>query len=310
MAVQPEVPRQLSVGIATRNRAASLARCISSLALLGDLVADITVVDDSSDEPIEPALDQLPAALRDKLTIVAQRGRQGPITARNTMMERAKCDIVLLLDDDTLIVAEAGIRRAFDLILEHPSIGAVAFAMAGADGTPLPASMQPSAATYLSYVPAYIGFAHLLRRQLFLDLGRYRRLFHFYGEEKDYCLRLLNAGYHVVYEPDALVAHLFDPSGRSQARYLRYVVRNDCLYSLYNEPLALMCASIPVRLHRYVKMRRRGGVKDPGGFRWILAELVKSIPAVVRDREPVRWSSVRRWRRLRRALPAFGPEPA
>jgi len=185
----------------------------------------------------------------------------------------------------------------------------VACAMAHEDGTPWPTSMQPSPAQYLSYVPAYIGFAHLLRRRLFLDLGSYRPLFYFYGEEKDYCLRLLNAGYHVVYDPHALVAHLVDPSGRSKARYLRYVIRNDCLYSMFNEPLALMCATIPVRLYRYLKMSRHGNVSDPGGFRWIVSELAKSVPAVMRDRKPVRWSSVRRWHWLRRALPAFRPEP-
>jgi GT2 family glycosyltransferase len=310
MAVQPEPHRQLSVGIATRNRTSSLLRCLASLALLGDLVIDITVVDDSSDEPVEPALATLPPALREKLTFIAQPGRQGYLVARNTMVARAKCEIVLLLDDDAMIIQESGIRRAVDLISSHSTIGAVAFAMADDDGTPCPASMQPSPATYRSYIPAYIGFAHLLRRRPFLDLGGYRPLFHFYGEEKDYCLRLMDAGYHVVYAPDVLVAHLFDLSGRSPERYLRYVIRNDCLYSMYNEPLPLMCATLPVRLYRYLKMSRHSDAKDPGGFRWIVSELVKSIPAVVRDRQPVRWSTVKRWRQLRHALPAFRPEPA
>ena len=311
MATPPEArARQLSVGVATRNRPASLARCVASLAILGDLVTDIIVVDDSSDEPVQQVLDGLPAALLAKLTFIAQPGQQGPIVARNTMVALAKSDIVLLLDDDTLIVEDSGIRRALELILEHPDVGAVACAMAHADGSPWPSSMQPSPVQYLSYVPAYIGFAHLLRRRLFLDLGSYRSLFYFYGEEKDYCLRLLNAGYHVVYDPQALVAHLVDPSGRSQARYLRYVVRNDCLYSLYNEPLPLLCATIPVRLYRYLKMSRHSNVKDPGGFLWIVRELAASLPAVMRDRKPVRWASVRRWRRLRRLSPAFRPEPA
>lgn len=311
MARPPEAPAdRLSVGIATRNRAASLVRCVASLAILGDLVSDIIVVDDSSDEPVRPALDGLPADLLAKLTFITQPDQQGPIVARNTMVQLARSEVVLLLDDDTLIVDERGIRRAFDLIVQHPDVGAVACAMAHADGSPWPSSMQPSPAQYLSYVPAYIGFAHLLRRRVFLDLGSYRPLFYFYGEEKDYCLRLLNAGYHVVYDPDARVAHLVDPAGRSQARYLRYVIRNDCLYSLYNEPLPLMCATIPVRLYRYLKMSRRGNVRDPGGFRWIVAELTKALPAVMRERKPVRWSSVRRWRRLRRAVPAFRPELA
>jgi len=302
--------RRLSVGVATRNRPESLARCIVSLAVLSDLVTDIIVIDDSSDRPIRPALDRLPANLREKLTFISQPDQQGPIVARNTMVGLAKNEIVLLLDDDALILDDRGIRRALDLICQHENIGAVACAMAHADGSPWPSSMQPSPASYLSYVPAYIGFAHLLRRDLFLMLGRYRTLFYFYGEEKDYCLRLLNAGYDVVYDPDALVAHLVDPSGRNQARYLRYVVRNDCLYSLYNEPLPLVLATIPVRLYRYVKMSRHGNVQDPEGFRWIVKELLASMPKVVRDRKPVRWASVRRWRWLRRASPAFRAEHA
>jgi GT2 family glycosyltransferase len=310
VARQPESEsHRLSVGIATRNRPESLARCVASLALIADLITDIIVVDDSSDIPVRPVLDDLPADLLAKLNFISQPGRQGPIVARNTMVEMARSDVVLLLDDDTLLVDDRGIRRALELIVEHADVGAVACAMAHEDGTPWPSSMQPSPVQYLSYVPAYIGFAHLLRRRLFLELGSYRPAFYFYGEEKDYCLRLLNAGYHVVYDPEALVAHLVDPAGRSPMRYLRYVIRNDCLYSLYNEPLPLMLVSIPIRLLRYLKMSRHGDISDPGGLRWIVRELTKALPAIVQDRRPVRWASVRRWRWLRRAAPAFTPGP-
>lgn len=302
--------RHLSVGIATRNRPESLARCVASLSILGDLVTDIIVIDDSSDVPVRPALDRLAADLLAKLTFISQPDHQGYIVARNSMVSLAKSEIMLMLDDDTLLLDDRGILRDLDLILQHGDVGAVACAMAHADGSPWPSSMQPSRATYLSYVPAYIGCAHLLRRSVFLQLGSYRSSFYFYGEEKDYCLRLLNAGYSVVYDPDALVAHLVDRSGRSQARYLRYVIRNDCLSALYNEPLLLSLATIPVRLYRYLKMRRHGHVQDSGGFRWIVTELVTALPEVVRDRRPVRWASIRRWRWLRRTLPAFRPELA
>ena len=63
----------------------------------------------------------------------------------------------------------------------------------------------------------------------FPEIGGYRESFGFYGEEKDLCLRLLDAGYVTVYLPEALVAHVPDDSGRSQQRYLRFVSRNDCL---------------------------------------------------------------------------------
>jgi GT2 family glycosyltransferase len=303
-------PQKLSVGIATRNRPNSLARCLASLAIISDLITDIVVVDDASDIPIQSALDTIPTELRARLTLLTQEVRNGPIVGRNTMVKRAQSPIVLMLDDDTLIVDDRGLRRALELIVGHPNVGAVACAMAHEDGSPWPAETQPSPVRYLAYVPAYIGFAHLLRRDLFLQLGSYRALFYFYGEEKDYCIRLLNAGYHVVYDPEALVAHLVDPAGRSPARYLRYVIRNDCLHSLCNEPFPLPLISLPLRLYRYEKMRRHGRVEDPGGLRWIVSELGRALPAIARERKAVRWSSMKRWRELRRTCPAFNPQIA
>jgi GT2 family glycosyltransferase len=144
-----------------------------------------------------------------------------------------------------------------------------------------------------------------LRRSVFLQLGGYTESFHFYGEEKDYCLRLLDAGYRVVYLPDALVAHVPDPSGRSHARYLRYVVRNDCLSALFNEPLPMALISVPLRLRRYRRMARSGGIADPDGLRWIVGELAAAVPRALATRKPVKWASILAWRRLRRTPPAL-----
>jgi GT2 family glycosyltransferase len=124
-------------------------------------------------------------------------------------------------------------------------------------------------------------------------------------QEKDYCLRLLDAGYRVVYVPDARVAHVPDRSGRSAPRYLRYVIRNDCLSALYNEPLPLPLATVPLRLMRYAAMRRHGRVNDPGGLAWILRELARALPAAWRNRRPVAWRTFMRWRKLRASPPPF-----
>ena len=148
--------------------------------------------------------------------------------------------------------------------------------------------MQPSPVDYRCYVPAYIGCAALLRRSAFVKLGGYQESFHFYGEEKDYCLRLLDAGYDVVYLPDARVAHVPDPAGRSDSRYLRYVIRNDCLSALYNEPLPMAVITAPIRLARYAAMHRHSGDDDPGGLRWIVGELIAAMPAVWRDRRAIK----------------------
>ena len=296
---------RITVGIATRNRRASLLRCLASLALINDLIEEVLVVDDTSDVPLGDLTPYAPPNLAGKMHVIAQPGRQGPIVARNATVRLARTECVLLMDDDAYVIDAGAIRRGVELLMAHRDVGAVAFAQAEADGTAWPAAMQPSLATRTCCVPAYIGFAHLLRRSVFLELGGYLEPLHFYGEEKDYCLRLLNAGFTVVYVPEARVAHVPDQSGRSPARYLRYVIRNDCLSALYNEPLPLPLATVPLRLLRYAAMRRHGGVQDEGGLRWILGELAAAFPSACRDRRPVAWRTFMRWRRLRASTPPF-----
>ena len=300
---------RISVGIATRNRRGSLLRCLTSLGLIEDMFDEVLVVDDSSDQPLGNVGAEVPPEVARKLRVILQPGRQGPIVARNTTVRLARNECVLLMDDDAYVIDAVAIRRAVDVITRHRDVGAVAFAQAEADGAAWPAAMQPAVASRACYVPAYIGFAHLLRRSVFLELGGYLEPLHFYGEEKDYCLRLLNAGYAVVYVPDARVAHVPDRSGRSSSRYLRYVIRNDCLSALYNEPLPLPLATVPLRLMRYLSMRRHGRVDDPGGLSWILRELASALPSAYRNRRPVAWRTFVRWRKLRMSPPPF-PVPS
>jgi GT2 family glycosyltransferase len=295
----------ITVGVTTRNRADALLRCLRSLELIADLVGEIIVADDSSDPPVADMLHRAPAAVGSKLRVITVPHNGGYIVGRNMIMRLASNEYVLSMDDDAYVIDAKAVTRAVDVLARHPRVGAVAFAQGESNGQPWPAAMQPAPAQQPCLVTAFIGFAHLLRRTLFLEVGGYRETFEFYGEERDYCLRLLDAGRQVVYLPDALVAHVPDPSGRSPSRYLRYVIRNDCLSAMYNEPLLLALATVPVRLRRYGAMRRGGNVIDPGGFWWIVRELAAAIPDLVRNRTPVRWGTVRRWRALRRDPPPF-----
>src|SRR5262245_8716005 len=298
---------RLTIGVVTKNRPASLRECLASLTSVGDALAEIIVVDDTSDAAIDSAVVDLPIAVAEKLRVIRQTGHEGYIVARNRIVREAATEYVLLMDDDAALIEGRSIRDALDLLDRHPSVGAVACAMAERDGSPWPLATQAAPVTYTSVVPTFIGFAHLLRRPLFVDLGGYRESFHFYGEEKDYCLRMLDAGFHVVYMPAARVIHAVDPAGRSQSKYVRYTIRNDCLFALYNEPLALALATVPIRLGRYFSMSR--GFDDRGGLAWIARELVRQLPSIVEGRRAVSWATIRQWRRVGRTWPAFPQSP-
>jgi GT2 family glycosyltransferase len=242
-----------------------------------------------------------------RVRVVRQAGSEGYIVARNTIMRLATTDYVLLMDDDAYLLNANGLKEAVAVMEQHAEVAAIGCAQAEADGRPWPQAMQPAPVSYRCRVASYIGFAHLVRRRAFHEVGGYREELHFYGEEKGLCARFLNAGYQVVYLPDVLVAHVPDPAGRSTSRYLRYVVRNDCLFALYYLPWPAMCVSLPVRLARYFPMTGANLASDPAGFFWIVRELIVALPGAFRGRRPLTWSDLAEWRQLRRQPPAWHP---
>lgn len=297
----------ITVGITTRNRPAALRRCLDSLGVLSSSIAEIVIADDHSDPPVRADAWQAAAGQVPLRTFTSE----GYIHGRNQIVEGARTPFVLLLDDDTVQLSADAVEAALLVIGADRTVGSVAFAQANADGSRWPAGMQPARSSVPCVVPTFIGFAHLLRRDVFLSLGGYRERLVFYGEEKDFCLRLLEAGGRVVYLPDALVAHVPDPSGRDHSRYVRHAIRNDCLTSLYCEPLPMVLAGFPVRLWRYTRMAKGVTGGDPGGLRWIIGEVVAAIPDARRHRRAVSWATVRRWRGLvRRPEPYCSPGAA
>src|SRR5260221_4068722 len=229
----------ITVGIVTRNRREMLRKCLASLGLIGDLLAEVIVVDDTSDVPAAEVLGDLPERIASRLRVVRQTVREGYIVARNRIVRESTTEYGLLMDDDAWLLDGAGIREAVALLDGSPSVGAIAFAMATSDGSPWDSRMQPAPVNYTCSVPSFIGFAHMLRRSIFIALGGYRESFQSYGEEKEFCLRLLRAKHHVVYLPHARVVHAPALAERSYSRYLRHTIPNDPPRPLYNEPLRL-----------------------------------------------------------------------
>jgi GT2 family glycosyltransferase len=264
----------------------------------------VLVFDDASSVPVAAAL----GAEGQALDVRVLRDDRGPgyIAGRNRLVREARRDVVLLMDDDASLLGAEAIESAVAVLDGDPRAGAVAFAQAERDGRPWPEAMQPGLGRVPAIVPSFIGFAHLVRRDLFLALGGYRESFVVYGEEKEFCRRLLASGQQVVYLPDALVAHVQDPESRDARRHARYTIRNDCLMSLYNDPWPMAACALPLQLWRY--RRRSAGIAggNPGGFRWLFGELRRAWPDVRASRRPSSWETVRRWRELRGGQPYDG----
>ncbi|HYJ78655.1 MAG TPA: glycosyltransferase [Longimicrobiaceae bacterium] len=302
----------VTAGIGTRNRPEALVRCLRSLALAGDLVGEVVVVDDASDEPLEPPVRAaLGADAPPRLRFIRFETNRNVSAARNAIARAASTPWVLNLDDDAFLVSGDAVRAAVEVLEHDPVVAGVAFGQGDEQGRPWPDAAQPAPVDYPCYVATFVGYGNLLRRDAFLAAGGFREQLGINGEEKELALRLLDAGWRIVYLPGAVVGHVAAAAGRDARRYLHQTVRNSTLSAIYNEPFPLVVFGALERLRRYFPMRKGWKIDDPGGFGRVVAEVARGLPEAWRQRRPVRWSTLRRWRRLTGSAPEpyAGPAP-
>ena len=301
--------KPLTVSISTRNRPDALVRCLRSLSLAAPLIDRAIVADDASDPPVHAGtIADLAGVIGVPIDLMRLDDNSGASGARNLIAGRAHTPFLLNLDDDAFLVDGQAIASGLEVLERDAGVAAIAFAQADEHGRPRHASQQPGPSERPSYVPTFIGFGFLIRREYLLAVGGFRALFRMHGEERELCLRWLERGWRVVYLPGAAVAHVADPSNRDPVGYIRHVIRNDCLNALFNEPALRALISIPVRLRNFRRMAAGIPGGDPQGIRWILSELWSRWPEVRRSRRALRWRTFREWKRLR-SDPAPYPEP-
>jgi GT2 family glycosyltransferase len=220
-----------SIFITTRNRREELENAVASaLAQQVEGGVEVVVVDDgSTDGTSEMIAAKFPAV---KLHRFEQS--RGLIVQRNFGARIATAPIVFSIDDDAIFTSPAivaDVLRHFD----QPRIGAVAIPFINVRQDASVTMQQAPDANGVYVTPTYIGTAHALRRELFLALGGYREhLFH-QGEESDYCLRMLGAGYLVRLARSAPIHH-FESPRRDFRRIDIYGRRNNVLFGWYNVP--------------------------------------------------------------------------
>jgi len=98
---------EISVVIPTKNRPEDLLTCVASIKEQSQLPHELLIIDD--DNPSMDRRSQIRSGSID-VTITSSDGPPGSSTARNTGAEMATNDVILYLDDDT-ILAEDYLRR-------------------------------------------------------------------------------------------------------------------------------------------------------------------------------------------------------
>lgn len=232
---------QLSVIVTNRNTKDVLRACLSSLrADLARGLVEVIVVDNGSTD----GSPQMVTADFPEVRLLALPENRGFAVANNLGMRLARGRYFLVLNSDTEIRGDA-LLRICEFMDAHPDVGALGPKLLNTDGS-LQYSCRrfPSFRTALfhryslmtrffpknryssQYLMTDVGHDHIMdvdwvsgaalvvRREIFETLGGFDEHFFMYAEDVDWCYRIKQAGWRVVYFPEAEIVHHIGTSTR------------------------------------------------------------------------------------------------
>ena len=277
------------VGIATHDRADILRKALDSALRQSYAPLRVAVIDDASSDATP--------ALRSAYPAVAWKRWDSPrgyVAARNHLMLGCAEDYYASLDDDSWFIAGDEIALAVDLLDRHPHIAAVAFDIVSPDRPALrPRGERTS-------VSLFIGCGHVLRLAAVKSLGGYSRFPGNYGgEERDLCLRLIDAGFEIAKLDGVHVWHQKTTTARNAGAQHRSAVCNDLAFTLRRAPFAFLIPALGHKIAAHVLFSIRHHLVRPCICG--LGDFFASAADIWRTRKAVRTASLRRYQALARA---------
>ena len=305
----------LSIIIVSWNVRELLANCLRSVFAQTGLALQVIVVDSASlDGSPEMVAEQFP-----QVELLACRENVGFPRGNNLGLERANGRFILLLNPDTIVHGDA-LAKMVSYLQQNPTVGVVGPQLLNDDGTvqssrrrfPTPWTALFESTWLQPYAPQAVldhfyardvadgetavvewvmGACLMTRREVVSQVGGLDEDYFMYSEELDYCRRIHQAGWQVVYYPEAQVTHL---SGKSseQAVTQRHINFNRAKLRYFRKYHGRFVAGV-LRLFLLVS------------YGWQLT--LEAIKGAVGHKRPLRWQRVKAyWMVLRSGLRPAG----
>ncbi|MGK5552825.1 glycosyltransferase family 2 protein [Actinomadura kijaniata] len=263
----------VTVAVATRDRAAELRRSLAEHVAAGDAAPVIVVDNASADDTADIAS---VAGAR-----VIRLSRNLGAAARNLAVREAETRYVAFADDDSWWEPGA-LDRAVEIMDAHPRAALLAARVLVGERERTDPVSEAMARAPLGRPadlpgPSVLGFlacSVIVRRDAFLQVGGFSPVLHFGGEEELLALDLAAAGWGLAYVPELVVHHHPSPHGRDPAARRRREVRNRLLTAWLRRPLPVLGRLLIEAL------------ASADGRRGALGA-ARAFPAVARARRPV-----------------------
>jgi GT2 family glycosyltransferase len=275
---------RVAVIIVTHNRAEWLRRSVQSVLRQQPSPPTLIVVDNGSTDHTPQVLqEECPGA-----TVIRLSHNTGCAIGSNVGAAAAPHDLLFFMDDDSELAVDA-VASAARVLLSDDRIGAVTGTIIE-DGRPIRVTETPSH-TFINVCHSQGAF----RKRAFLAAGMYPSDFFYGAEEMDLSLRLLEAGYDIVFHPGVVLFHGADPRTRRPYGLLE-IHRNMLRVVLMRAPAVLLAPWALKKLWDTVM-----AAVDTKSPVVLVAELLALPRTVLRSlwhRRPVVWKVFAAWRYL------------
>jgi GT2 family glycosyltransferase len=245
-----EVP-DVSVIIVNWNRLDDTLKGLRYLRFQDDVWYEVVVVDNGSTDGSAERL------LGEKgIKFIGLRSNVGPCEARNIGIENAKGRFVFFLDSDA-ILSKRKLARLVERMDQDPTIGILACRIVNGFTREIDQWIysQPVMAFHRHEFDTYSFSAAgaIVRAQALRDAGPFWDRLFIYTEEVDLSIRILRAGFRIVYYPDVRVYHCPSQQGRkSEGEHLRLQIRNWIWIFYRYYPSVFRMAKIAVYIIVYI----------------------------------------------------------
>ncbi len=209
----------VSYVIPTYNRPDELADAVDSVLEQTYRPLEVVVVSGSTDETaamFEPGgrFD------REEVRFYSFPRRMSPPEARNVGYDRATGEILVTIDDDAVLAEADATGIVVSRFREHRDVGVLAFQSRNYYSgeiermeVPDPPDFEtPPTEEYRT--TAFVGVGAAIRRSVLERTGGFPDGFEYGFEEMDLSVRVLDAGYDILYVPSVVVRHKRSPTAR------------------------------------------------------------------------------------------------
>lgn len=231
--------KKVSIVIVTHNSAKYIGKCLSAVfSDIGDIDSQIILIDNFSDDSTLEIVSKFTS-----VELIKNNSNRGFAVACNQGIKKSQSDKILLLNPD-LIVHRGAIGKLMEYFASNDEVGVIGGQLVNPDGSrqfsaghyptlgnllfdrlPLvnkknPVYFQRNEKFYhsIQHPDWLVGCFLMVKKEVFEEVGLLDERYFMYVEDVDFCYRARQAGFKIVYYPEANAVH-YDLGKDEKNRY-------------------------------------------------------------------------------------------